>query len=262
MLRRFPGRYRLDPSPPDKPRSARVTRKMVEPRSRQRMHHLAGRPDPRLHLRYSIHLPLVHRAKSRSAISAGMGWTRNLSEAGACLELSDRLQPKDPVRLRLQTEQGAIEVEARVIWTGEPDTPAGCIPHGVVFIKVAPDQRQTLRGLLRSMGPVRHAGTRLPLDVSVTCRRKDREGPSFPGRTGNIGRGGLLLQLSKALPPGTPLEVTLHTAEELLTVQGTIAWSDPPQRRNPGGPIRHGFRFTALDQAVSLLLGFLLSDPL
>ena len=235
---------------------------MLELRSQERIPRLAGRPDPRRHPRYSIHLPFLHRAKAHSAIEAGMGWTRNLSEGGACLELADRLRTKAPVRVRLQTDQGAIELEARVIWTGKPSSPAGGIPHGVAFIKVAPDQRQALRGLLVAKGPVRHAGTRLPLDLSVTCRRKDHEGPPFQGRTGNIGRGGLLLRLPRALPPGTPLEVTLHTAEELLTVQGTIVWVERPERRNLSGSIQHGFRFTALDHSVSLTLGFLLADPL
>jgi len=191
-----------------------------------------------------------------------MGWTRNVSEEGACLELADRLRTKAPVRVRLQTDQGAIELEAQVVWTGEPSTPAGGIPHGVAFIKIAPDQRQALRGLLVPKGPIRHAGVRLPLDLPVTCRRKDQEGPPFQGRTGNISRGGLFLRLPRALRPGTPLEITLRTAEDLLTVQGTIVWVDPPERRNPGGPIRHGFRFTALDQSFCQALGLLLANPL
>ncbi len=235
---------------------------MVELGSQQRIRHLTGWPDPRRHPRFSIHLPLLHRAKSRMAIKAGMGWTRNLSEGGACLELVDRLRPKAPVRVRLQTDQGAIEMEAQVIWAGEPASPAGCIPHGVAFTKVAPDQRQALQGLLGSNASVRHAGTRLPLDLSVTCRRKDHEGPPFQGRTENISRGGLLLRLPRALPPGTPLEVTLRTAEELLTVQGTIVWIEPLERRHPGGQIRHGFRFTALDQSFCMALGLVLANPL
>jgi hypothetical protein len=71
-----------------------------------------------------------------------------------------------------------------------------------------------------------------------------------------------MFRLPKALPPGTPLEVTLHTVEEQLTVQGTIVWVEPPERRNPGGSIRHGLRFTALDQSFCQALGLLLADPL
>lgn len=235
---------------------------MVEPRSQQRSRRTAPWPDPRRHLRYTIHLPLLHRAQSRSGIRAGMGWTRNLSEGGACLELADRLRPKAPVLVRLQTDQGAIELHAQVIWSGQPASPAGCIPHGVVFTKVPPDQHQALRKLLGSKGPVRHSGVRLPLALSVTCRQKDREGPPFQGRTANIGRGGLMLHLPRVLRPGTPLEVTLHTVEEQLTVHGTIVWVEPPERRSPGGSIRHGLRFTALDQSFCQALGLLLADPL
>jgi hypothetical protein len=191
-----------------------------------------------------------------------MGWTRNLSEGGACLELAERFSPRVPLRVRLQTDQGAIEVEARVIWAGEPASPAGGIPHGVAFTRVAPDQRPALRGLLVSKGPVRHAGSRLPLDLSVTCTRRDREGPPFQGRTGNISRGGLLLHLPEALRPGTPLEVILHTASELLTVQGTVVWADPPERRGASEPVRHGLRFTDLDHSLCSALGLLLADPL
>jgi hypothetical protein len=48
----------------------------------------------------------------------------------------------------------------------------------------------------------------------------------------------------------------------LLTVQGTIVWVESPEVRHPGGQIRHGFRFTALDQSFCLALGLLLADPL
>ncbi len=71
-----------------------------------------------------------------------------------------------------------------------------------------------------------------------------------------------MLHLPRVLPPGTPLEVTLHTAEEQLIVQGTVVWVESPERRNPGGSIRHGLRFTALDQSFCQTLGLLLADPL
>jgi hypothetical protein len=65
-----------------------------------------------------------------------------------------------------------------------------------------------------------------------------------------------------ALCPGTPLEVTLHSPQERLTVQGTIVWAEPPDRGNPDGSVRHGLRFTALDSSLSTMLGLLLADPL
>ncbi len=210
--------------------------------------------------RYLIHLPLLHKPKVPAPIKAGVGWTRNLSDGGTCVDLTERLQPGTPLRVRLQTDRGPIEVEAQVVWAGEPGAPGEAVPHGIVFDQVAPDEEKTLRDLLLSRGEKRHAGVRLPLDIPVTCQPKDQDGPSVEGRTGNMSRGGMLLRLSEAIPPQTVLKLTLHTPQGPVTAEGEIVWVDPPERRTPGEPIAHGLRFTVLGWSTSLSLGLFLVD--
>jgi hypothetical protein len=191
-----------------------------------------------------------------------MGWTHNMGEGGACVELNERLQPQRPIRVRLQTARGAIELEAKVVWSREPDSAGGGVLHGMAFTPIPPEQVEPLRELLLSKGSVRHAGVRWPLNVPVTCQPKDQEGLSIQGCTGDISRGGLLLRLPKALPAGTRLEVTLHAPQEPLTVQGEVVWVEPAERLSPGELVSHGLRFTSLGPLLSMALGLLLAEPL
>jgi Tfp pilus assembly protein PilZ len=178
------------------------------------------------------------------------------------VELAERLGPQTTLRLRLQTDRGAIEVEARVVWVSEPGDAGGVVPHGVTFTQLTPDQLPAFHDLLRSRGVVRHAGVRLPFEVSVTCQRKDHAEPPIQGWTGDISRGGFLLRLPHILPLGTALEITLHTQNEPLVVEGAVVWVEPPDRRTPGELVGHGVRFTALGRSLSLSLGLLLAEPL
>lgn len=213
--------------------------------------------------RYPIHVPLLHRIIGPPATGAGIGWTRNLSEGGACLEVAWAFSPVTPLRLRLQTERGAIEADAEVIWAGPRDPTSGVGPHGVAFTQVATDQLQALRELLVSKGEARHAGPRVALNLAVTCQLLGQDsGLTIEGRTGDLGRGGLMLQLPRAIPVETRLRVRLHTPAELLTLEGRIVWVRPPDRWGPWEMIRHGLRFTGLDESLSKSLGSLLAEPL
>ncbi len=209
--------------------------------------------------RYRISIPIVHRSIP-TGIGAGVGWTRDLSEGGACVELAERFWPQTPIQLCLQTGRGHLEVEARVAWAGEPDSARGCTPHGLAFTKVVEDQLQALRDLILSREQVRPAGVRVPVALPVTFRPKGHSGPSLHGRTGNISRGGLSLRLLQAFPPGMALELTLHTRTGPLTAEGTIAWVAPPERRRPGELIPHGLRFTTFGWATSDSLGLALAE--
>ncbi len=217
-------------------------------------------PGQRRYPRYPIRLPLLHKAESSGTDRAEMGWTHNVSEGGVCVESYERLQPQRPTRIRLQTARGAIELEARVVWSKDGGKAGGAILHGMAFTQIAPEQLKPLREIFLSDGPLRHAGVRWPLDVPVTCRPKDQEGQPIQGRTGDIGRGGLLIRLPEALPPATRLEVTLHTHQEPLTVFGEVTWVE--ERQVPGELIRHGVRFISLGPSLSLALGLLLAKPL
>ncbi len=217
--------------------------------------------------RYPIQLPVLHQPGATAAGGKGVGWTRNLSEGGACVELDERLPIPSPLNLHLQTERGAIEVEAEVVWEVEAEGEGGADPaergilHGVAFTRLAPDQLQALRTLLVPEAEERRAGVRLPLDLAVTCEAKGAGGSPVQGRTENMSRGGLLLRLSQVLPSGTVWELTLHPADGPVTAEGEIVWVEPPEKRIPGEPVRHGLRFTALGWSRSLSLALLLAGP-
>jgi c-di-GMP-binding flagellar brake protein YcgR len=237
-------------------------RNQLELNSARQEIHPTHPPKQRRHQRYPIRLPLLHKSDGAGTDRAEIGWTHNVSEGGVCVELSERLQSQRPTRVRLQTAQGAIEVEAKVVWSREAGSTGGGILHGMAFTQLAPEHLESIRELFRAKGPVRHAGVRWPLDVPVTCRPKNQEKRSIHGRTGEIGRGGLLLRLHEMLPPGTRLEITLHAPREPLTVFGVVAWVRSPENHIPGEPISHGVRFTSLGPSLSMALGSLLAKPL
>ncbi len=199
------------------------------------------------YLRFPIHLPIVYKPKGLVPGRSGMGWTRNLSKVGACVELAERLQSGMPLQVVLQTAHGHIEVEAQVVWAREATPAGGSVFHGLVFTQVAADQDQAFHDLLRTPeAHVRHAGIRLESEIPVTCQRKGEVAPPLEGWTEDISRAGLLLCLPQALSPGTVLDLTLHIAGERVTAEGTVVWVEPPEARKPGEAIRHGFRFSAL----------------
>jgi c-di-GMP-binding flagellar brake protein YcgR len=211
--------------------------------------------------RFPIVLPVLHRLKGPGTVRTGVGWTRDLSGGGACVQLAEQLPPQVPLNLRLQTDRGAIELEGEVAWVGDPPKAGGGILHGVAFTHIAPDQLQTLRELIISKGKVRNTGgVRLPLEISITCQRKGQAVTPLQGRTGNLSKGGLLLFLPQSYTPGTPLEVTLHSPAGPLTAEGVVVWNQPSVGRALGEPIPHGFRFTALGWSRALALGLMLAE--
>ena len=211
--------------------------------------------------RYTVHLSLLYGVTAPADPRVGVGWTLELSEGGACVELAERLVPQTPLRLCFQTTGQAIEVKGRIIWAGEPDLPGG-ICHGVAFTQIAPDHLHALRDLLRSPGPDRRGGVRFQLDLAVTCQRNGQAGPPLCGRTQDISYEGLLLLLPQVLPPGTALAVTLQTPTEPLTMEGQIVWVEPPDIWTPGQPIAHGFQVTSRSRSSTRALVPLLTELL
>jgi len=222
-------------------------------------------PQRRQSARYLIQLPLLHRVGQSGSGKVGVGWSRNIGMGGACVELAEKLEEKIPLLVRLQTDQGPIDAQARVIWTEHTAPVGGGIRHGVAFIDIGPDQEQALQALLLSKGEVRQAGVRLPLEIAVTCRYKgpaDPNRPAFRGQTGNLSRGGLSLRLPLRLTPDTVIEVTLHTSHGPLKAEGVVVWVDSGERPSPGELIPHGLRFTAIGWSTTLSLGLVLAEPL
>jgi PilZ domain len=213
-------------------------------------------PEQRQITRYLLQLPVLLKPLGPLAGRAEVGWTLNLSEAGTCVELANRLQPSTPLQARLQTIRGPIEMEGRVIWA-EDSVPGKGVPHGAIFTRIHPDQLQALRTLVHAKGDKRQA-LRLPLDLAFTCHAKGKGAPQLQGRTGDMSRGGLLLHLPQILAPGTELVLTLATPPGPLTVEGVIAWVASREGRASEEPIRHGLRFTTLGWSTSLSLGLFL----
>ena len=210
--------------------------------------------------RYVIQLPLLHSNGPPAPGQGGVGWTRNLSEEGACVELAEGLWLRMPLHLLLRTDRGGIELQAQVVWVGEPSRVGGGILHGMTFDHLLPDQLRTLRELIRSKGQVRNAGVRVPLEISVTCTPTRSRRPTLQGLAADISHGGSLLLLPEVVAPGSTMNVTLQTTADPLTVEGEVVWVEPPGGRAVGPPFRHGFRFTALRWPTSLSLGFILIE--
>jgi len=102
--------------------------------------------------RSAIKLPVLYRRKAPAPVKAGVGWTHNLGEEGACLELTDRLEASSALQLVFQTDQGCLNLSAMVIWAAGISSKGEGVLHGVTFPELTPDQRQDLRELLRSNG--------------------------------------------------------------------------------------------------------------
>jgi hypothetical protein len=211
--------------------------------------------------RYLVHLPFLYRPNLPGSDAFEMGWTFDLSEQGACIELAQRFPPATSMRLNLQTDRRTIEVDAEVAWAGTPALPGGIL-HGVILNHIAPDHRQALRDLLPTTAPAGTAGVRLHLDLPITCHLNGQGAPCFEGRTGDVSREGLLIFLPVTLAQDTELEITLHAPGEPLRMPGKIVWVRSAANTPPGEPIAHGFRFTSLRWCTPLILAALLGKPL
>jgi hypothetical protein len=211
-------------------------------------------------LRHAVQLPIVYRVPGAHTAHLEAGWTRDLSEGGIGLELPERLRTDTMLEMRVRTTRGSVRVEAQVLWVGLPTTSTGGTPHGLAFKGVHPSDVDTLQALLAALRNMSHAGSRLPLDLAVACRPSPAPGVPLGGRTLNVSRGGLALQLPAIVPARTEVSLTLHTTREQLAVEGVVAWVEPESRRRPGALIAHGVQFTALDWSLALTLGAILID--
>jgi hypothetical protein len=213
----------------------------------------------RKHARYPIVVPILYGPGGCESILAGAGWTRDLSEGGACLELPDRLEVSALTRLFLRTDQGGIATKGQVIWTEGP-LQAGGILHGLVFTQMVSAQHQALRDLLLRKRMVWQAVVRIPMELSVTYQLRGQPRSLHQGQTENVSRRGLLLRLPLVYSPGTLLEVTLHTPHGPLPAEGTIVRVEPLEAQTPGEPIRHGYHFTDISHATQMTLGRVLAE--
>jgi PilZ domain-containing protein len=219
--------------------------------NRSRLHHSP---------RYQIVLALAYTTTSEGAQipEAGSGWTRNLSETGACLELPEALAPGTPLSLVLRTEGDRLTLAARVGWVAHPSLPEGRTLHGIIFPQLTPDQRQGLQALLRREGDWEARVNRIPAALSAQCRIIGAPGTPLSGWTGDLSQEGCSLLLPDRLPVGTRVEVTLVAPRGDFTAEALVVWAEALERGRPGHLTRHGVRFTNPTLLRDLLIGFLL----
>jgi hypothetical protein len=215
--------------------------------------------DKRRFERYDVRLPVLYKRLGTSHGKAGVGWTRNLSLGGVGLDLDERLDAKTVLGVLFQTDRGAIEVEAEVVWAASAPALDGGVGHGLEFRELGPRQLQAMERLLTELQPTARSGHRLALDIPVSVARRDRPGEVITGRTGNASRGGALLLLPQTLDAGTLVTVRLQTSRDPLRLDAAVVWVDPPEKRRPSEAIRHGVQFVSLDWSTSLALGLLLT---
>ena len=213
----------------------------------------------RKHARYPIVVPMLYAFECSDSVTTNAGWTRDLSEGGACFELAERLEASASIRATLRTDQGNIETCGQVIWAEGP-LQTGGILHGITFVRMLPAQHQTVQGLLLRRRMVWRAVVRIPVQLPVIYQLKGQPRSFHQGQTENVSRGGLLLRLPRVYPPSTTLEVTLRTARGDLAVEGTIAHVEPLDAQTPGKPIRHGFQFTDVSYATQTTLARVLAE--
>lgn len=211
--------------------------------------------------RFPVQLPLRYRTTGGEPATLAGGWTRNLSEGGACLESNERIPAATRLQVWLFTEHGSLQVQAQVVWEAQSSAQVGGILHGVAFTALTPEQVAALRRLVSTAEAGQRACPRFPVQHPITCQLPGSRAEPVVGETGNVSRGGLLLRLTLALPLGTAIAFSLSTPQGPITGEGEVVWVDQAERQTSGTPIRHGVRFTAMGWAHAWALAILLTSP-
>ncbi|MBI2562572.1 MAG: PilZ domain-containing protein [candidate division NC10 bacterium] len=151
----------------------------------------------RRHPRHPLVLSILYKSKDPAPVKVGVGWTRDVSDGGACLELAEPLPFATPLSVILQTDQGSLGVEGKVVWVGGPAAVGGGTLHGVAFLDATPEQLRALWALIARRGQARQAAVRVPVKLPAQGGR----GPAHPGRD----RGRQPGRAFGAPPPAPPL---------------------------------------------------------
>lgn len=209
--------------------------------------------------RYAIQVPLLYRRLDQEEpASAGIGWTQDLSEGGACLELQTQLPVGSRLGLVIFANPETIEAETRVVWVRGVDQET--FHHGVEFLHLTPAHFQSLLKALPQEKSFREQAIRLPITLPVYCQAADT--PPLEGWTGDISRTGVMVFLPQELPCNTKVEITLQAAQGQLRLPGEVRWVDA--LKDGFGPIRHGIEFLErpieAHRLLSLFLGTLTEE--
>jgi CheY-like chemotaxis protein len=196
---------------------------------------------PRAFLRYLVQLPLYYQRGRASRQGVGVGWTRNLSEGGACIELAEAFDVSAEIQLGLQTYLGGVRLPCQVVWRDMADD-SGRVLHGVKFLDLSAGCRLVLQQMLRVSSAQPHSLLRRAWEVPLVCTLRGSRGRTCDGRSGNIGPHGLLAHLPEDLPVGSDVELTCNLPHDgPLRLEGRIAWADTRDAASTGrGTTKHG----------------------
>src|SRR5512138_751473 len=201
--------------------------------------------------RYQVIVPARYTARTRQGPRIGRGWTRDLSETGACLQISEHLSPATPLTLVIENEAGGFTLEARVVWVGSPAGPDQSRLHGVEFSR---DCIAIAGGAVRAWLIRRSvAVARLAAALPAVCRRTDAQSQPLDGWTADLGYGGCGLFLPEHLPVGTLVDVVLTTPGGELKTSGVIVWETGSKGSQTRHLFEHGLRFTRTTAGKELL---------
>jgi hypothetical protein len=205
--------------------------------------------------RYLMDLPFFYTATLTPGPTTGSGRTRDISEAGACLDLPEALPPGARVRFVCQTEAESLALEAEVVWQRPSPLPGGHTLHGVRFPPLTAVERRSLQALFQRKGASRVRVQRLAAALPVRCRPTGGVTPALRGWTAELSREGCALLLPDRLPAGTPVEVTLTTPRGECTAPATVVWTAAEATGANPPLIRHGVRFAESDLVRNILIG-------
>ncbi len=210
--------------------------------------------------RYLVDLPIFCRYTTigEQATKTSSGWTRNLSETGACLELVEPLAPGTSLSLVIQSEGKSLTMLAEVVWGDPPSLPGVRILHGVTFPLLTVEQQTAIQTLLRRTRPLKARAHRIPAALPVQCRASGIPGPPLSGWTGDLSRNGCSLLIPGRLALGSTVEVTLAAPRGDCTAEGTIVWVETSGGVPTTPLMRHGVRFTDPNLLRDLIIGFVL----
>ena len=210
--------------------------------------------------RYRIVVPAHYQVTSKGALvsKGGSGWTRNLSETGGCLELTEAFVPGTLLRVVLSDEGGDLALDAEVVWVGHPRLPSGGTLHGVGFPQITPDQRQALQAIIRRKRRQRSTATRVPVALPAQSRSIGASSTPVRGWTGDLSQEGCLLLLPDRLSVGTLIELTLTTPRGDFTAEATVVWVEPSARVANRQLTRHGVQFLDASAVQHDFLGSIL----
>ena len=207
--------------------------------------------------RYAVALPFAYRAPGIDAVPPAAGWTRDLSERGAWVELPEALAVATDLEVRFGTGADTPWLPAQVAWAHPEPTRPRWYLHGLTFARLTPAQTDHLRALLAQERP---RGTlRCYCDLAVSCRRPDGVGGALHGQIRDLSEGGAALRLPARMPPGTPVRVEAETAFGAITAEAQVVWAEAPAALPRGALFGHGLRFRRVAMASSLPLSVFLA---